>query len=298
MSHCSKFIPLILLLVVIQSLGAENKVTVEDIVKHHLDSIADPATRAAMKSRVVEGDVTYRILVSGSGSIQGKAFLVSDTDKLQMRLKINAPQFIGERFVRDGDKVDIARNYADKTRSEFGYFLDGNGLPLREGLLGGVLTTGWPLLDLNVHKGKLRYDGLKKVEGKELYAVVYQPSKSNIMEVTLFFEPETFHHVMTVYSVTEHAGLGQGRDITGDPSGPVPGSASEQMSARQQQSRYRIEERFSDFKTADGVTLPSHYDLRYQLELQSGFTKLIEWDVKTTRVLNNVSVDARNFQVQ
>ena len=43
-------------------------------------------------------------------------------------------------------------------------------------------------------------------------------------------------------------------------------------------------------------TLPSHYDLRFTEELQNGFTKSLEWDVTTTRVLNNVSLDPRNFQ--
>ena len=290
-----KFFASVLLMVSIQALAADNKITAEDILKHHLDSIADATTRAAMKSRVVEAATTYRILVSGSGSIDGKAAIVSDGDKLHMLLKINAPQYLGERFVRDGNKVDIAATYADKTRSEFGHFLEGQGLPLQEGLMGGVLTTGWPLLDLNAHKAKLHYDGMKKFDGTEFYAVSYQPKKINIMEITLFFDPATFHHVATVYTISEHAGLGQGLDVTGG--GVAPGIASEEMSARQQQTRYRIEERFSDFKTADGVTLPSHYDLRYQQELHTGFTKLVEWDITTTRVLNNVPVDARNFAI-
>jgi hypothetical protein len=62
--------------------------------------------------------------------------------------------------------------------------------------------------------------------------------------------------------------------------------------------RYRIEERFSDFQTADGLTLPTRYDVRYTLETESGFTKSVEWEVKATSIMNNISIDARSFQVQ
>ena len=89
-----------------------------------------------------------------------------------------------------------------------------------------------------------------------------------------------------------HAGLGMGRSF-----GPLPGSA-EVASARQQETRYRIEERFSNFKAYDGFTLPSHYELRFTEELQNGFTKLTLWTVEVTRVLNNISVDDHNFEIK
>ena len=282
---------------VTQTFAVENKLSAEDLLKHHLDSIGDQAARTAMKSRVVEGTSSYRILVGGSGRIDGKAVLASDGEKMQMLLKVTAQQYTGERFIRNGDRTSVAATYTDKTRSELGRFLEANDLPIREGLLGGVLTTGWSLLDLDAHKSKLHYEGLKKVDGKELQAVVYQPGKTSDLDIVLYFDPENFHHVMTVYTASVHAGLGQGYDITGDPNGPVPGSASEEASARQQQTRYRIEERFSDFKTTDGYTLPSHYDLRFQEELQNGFTKTVVWEVTTSRVLNNIPMDVRNFDI-
>ena len=62
--------------------------------------------------------------------------------------------------------------------------------------------------------------------------------------------------------------------------------------------RYRIEERFSDFKTADGLTLPNHYDVRYTIETERGFTKAIEWEVRALNIANNLPIDPRSFQVQ
>jgi hypothetical protein len=59
-----------------------------------------------------------------------------------------------------------------------------------------------------------------------------------------------------------------------------------------------LEERFSDFQTKDGLTLPTHYDLRYTAELSNGFTKNIEWEVRATDIMNNQSIDPRAFEVK
>jgi len=266
----------------------------EEVLQRHLDSIGTSEARST-KSRVMEGTATYKLLVGGSGQIEGKSVMVSEGNKLHMLLKINALKYHGEKFVRNGEKTFVAGTYDDGSRSEFGQFMRSEDFALKEGLLGGVLSTGWPLLDLGSRKAKLHYDGLKKVEGRELHAVSYQPKANTDLDITLYFEPETFRHVMTVYKASVHAGIGA-RDSIEGLTAPGIGEGREVASARQQQTRYRIEERFSDFKTADGLTLPSHYDLRYQQELQSGFTKLVEWDVTTTRVLNNVTLDPRKFE--
>ncbi len=151
----------------------EDHMTAEDVLRHYLDSIGTAPVRAAAKSRVVEGTTSYRILVGRSGQIDGKAVMVSDGRKMQLMLKINAPEYAGERFICDGEKTSVAGTYSDKHRSEFGEFLRAEDLPLREGLLGGVLSTSWSLLDLDARKGKLKYQGLKKIDGTELYAVAY-----------------------------------------------------------------------------------------------------------------------------
>jgi hypothetical protein len=150
---------------------------------------------------------------------------------------------------------------------------------LREGLLGGVLSAAWPMLDADVRKAKVNYEGEKRVENRQLQVLRYRPKKATDLISFLYFDPETFRHVMTSYELTIR-----------------PTVVSEINNARQQETRYRIEERFSEFKVVDGLTLPSHYDLRFTEELQNGFTKSLEWDITTTRVLNNVSLDPRNFQ--
>jgi hypothetical protein len=154
---------------------------------------------------------------------------------------------------------------------------------IREGLLGGVLTTAWPLLNLNQRKAKLSFDGLKKMDGQELYELRYRPHKNSDLEINLYFDPQTYRHVETTYSysVSEVLTLG-----------------GETAVARQVPNRYRLTEKFSDFKTVDGVTLPTHDNIQFSEELQNGRTTLNEWDLKGLDVSNNVPVGPRNFEVK
>lgn len=126
---------------------AEQKLTAEEILQRHLDSVGSASIRATAKSRVVEGTASYRVLTGGSGQFDGKAVMASDGNKLHMLLKINAPNYTGEQFISNGDKTSVAGTYLNHTRSEFGTFLRSEDLPLHDGLLGGVLTTAWPCLN-------------------------------------------------------------------------------------------------------------------------------------------------------
>ena len=260
---------------------ADESIKPEELLQKHLDSIGTSEARNAAKSRVLQGTAVYRLITGGSGAITGKSVMVSEADKFQLLLKVNAIKYHGEKFVRNGGKTFVYGTYDDATRSEFGSFLRSQDFPLREGLLGGVLSTGWPLLDLNSHGAKLHFDGQKKVNGVDMLAASYHPKKGSDLDVTLYFDPTTFRHVMTLYTTSRAGGIGFG---------------GEQDSARRNEARYRIEERFSDFKTVDGITLPFRYDIRYQLELQNGFTKLVEWDVTADNIQSNISLDPRNFE--
>lgn len=104
---------------------------------------------------MAEATASYRILLGANPAhYDGKAVIVSEGNKLQMPLKINAPQYTGERFKRYGDRTSIEATNVNQTRSELGTRLESDDSPIREGLIGGVLTTGWPLFDVGAHKGK------------------------------------------------------------------------------------------------------------------------------------------------
>jgi hypothetical protein len=197
-------------------------------------------------------------------------------------LKINAGSYHGEQFICDGSKTSTAATWSDKTRSEFGDFVLAEDILLKDNLFGGVWSTGWPLLDVEGRRPKLHLEGMKKIDGNELLGLRYQPRKSTDLDIVMYFDPQTYRHVMTVYSV--------------EPPRSIAGGETAQ--AMHQQKRYRLEERFSEFQTVDGLTLPTHYDLHFTLETESGATKTIEWEVRALSVNNNISIDPRSFQVK
>lgn len=255
--------------------------TPEDVLAKHLQAIGSPSARAVVKSRVVQSGATYRLLQGGSGAIDGKSVFASQGNSTNLLLKINAGGFKGEQFICDGNKTSVAGTYSDHTRSEFGTFVLSQDIILRENLLGGVWSVSWPLLDFESRKAKLHAEGMKKIDGKELIALRYQPKKTTDLDIFLYFDPQTYQHVMTVYK--------------SEPSTSVEGGETAQ--AGKSTRRYQIEERFSDFKTADGLTLPYHYDVRYTIETERGFTKAIEWEVRAVNIANNISIDPHSFEV-
>jgi hypothetical protein len=253
-----------------------------EIILKHLDSIGTEQARNATTSRAIQAFATYRILVGGSGAIDGKAQVASQGRKSDFLFRINAGTYRGEQFIFDGNHIEVVGTYSDKSRSEFGNFVLAQDVLLRENLLGGVWSTNWALLDVEGRKAKLHSEGTKRVDGKELLAVRYTPHKNTDLDIVMYFDPQTFHHVMTVYRM--------------EPSTSNVGGETAQ--AGKSTRRYRLEERFSDFKTAGGLTLPTHYDLRYTLENESGFTKSIEWELQNVQISNNISIDPRSFEVK
>lgn len=271
----------------------------DELVAQHLDSIGSSAVRGGTKSRVVQGAVEFKILVGGAGTLDGRAQMATDGKKLVFMMKLPNTEYRGEQFVFDGDKVKVAFSTAHQTRSGLGNLIFVQDAALREGLWGGTLSTAWPLLNLSERQAKLSFEGLKKIDGEDLYAVRYKPRKSSDLEITLYFDPQTYHHVQTVYTYTSAAGLvstgagssggfGPGSGATSNAgSGPVSSDNTETLAARQVPNRYRLTEKFSDFKTFDGVTLPTHYDIQFSQEVQSGKTTLSDWDLRGLSVENN-----------
>ena len=265
------------------AMAADPVTTADGLVAQHLDSIASATVRAGLKTRVVQGPVHYSLLVGGAGSIDGKATLVSEGKKLQFMVKLPNNDYRGEQFIFDGAKDSVAFSSSRLSRSAFGNFVFVQDAVVREGLVGGVLSTAWPLLNLDDRKPKLSFDGLKKIDGQEFYELRYRPHKNTDLEINLYFDPQTYRHVETSYNYRVSEGLTLG---------------GEKAAARQYPNRYRLTEKFSDFKTVDGVTLPTHYDIQFSQELQNGKTTLSDWDLKGLDVTNNMSIDPRAFEVK
>jgi hypothetical protein len=258
----------LILAAVIPCTAKEPKPTSDAIISRHLDSIGSADARAAAVSRISQGKVVFAEIIQHSLRIEGAATLLSQQRKHKCEFQFGNPQYPGEQFVFDGNRELVAM--VDQTsRSRLGNFLFLQEEVLREGLFGGVLSTAWPLLNTQNTNPNLKYEGLKKINGQQLHEISYVPKKrseSGELSIRLYFEPETYHHVLTVYTVnTLH-----GSQTISDPN----------------ETTVIVEERFGDFQPVDGLTLPRHWDIRYRVEPQN-LAQEYDWDVSLTQIGHN-----------
>lgn len=291
---------------------AEN-IKAEDIVSRHLNSIGTPEARAAIKSCVVQGSLRMHILVGGGGDVTGTWGRVSQERQSNFVMRFaTGGDWHGEQFVFDGDRTGFSTATASHTRSVFAQFVSSQDFIVKEGLLGGELSTAWALQNLDQNHAKLQSIGTKKIDGRELIGLQYFSKSSHDMQVKIYFDPQTFQHVMTVYTVEIAPNMA--KQITD--------------SVYQNQNRYTIEERFSNFQPVDGLTLPTHYQLQYTQEVQNansstpgagpagagggslgsgastpmgtllGSTRVYSWELTAEEIHHNVTLDAKNFKVK
>jgi hypothetical protein len=285
----TRVVTLIFLLICVPRLMIGAEIKSEDVIARHLDSIGTAEVRAAARSRIVQGTSRFKNLVGGGGGeLQGTSALVSDGRKAVLMIKFASSDYRGEQFVTDGDKVSVAATTSSNRRSSFGEFVHSQDQVVREGLIGGALNTSWALLNLDKNQSRLDFDGEKKVDGRPAYLLNYHSRRKDDLTVRLYFDPETYRHIMTTYSITLASGLASSNSSASDIT----------KSASQKETRYTIEERFSDFKTNEGLTLPTKYVIHFTEELQNGVTNVMEWNLTADEVSNNTPLDPRNFQVK
>jgi hypothetical protein len=288
--------------------SAKDGPSVADLVKQNLNSIGTEQARSAVKSRATEGTVSFQLENAGSGRQDGKEVFVSDGGKIVSLLKLPNPDYHGERFVSDGKKTLIAQ-VKPGVWSRLGDFVMVHNEILTEGLWGGTLSTGWALAHLDERLAKLQDRGLKTVNGRQLRRLDYSPKKHSDLEIQLYFEPDTLRHVMTLYSLTISPQMG----------------TSDIATARQQETRYRLEERFADFKSVDGLNLPERWTIEFTFEngagamanaqdltanpvngitpiaaagVGAGNSPVSHFEVTITSISNNASLDPKNFEVK
>jgi hypothetical protein len=271
------------------AVSAAKDLQVNDLVQKSLDSIGTEHARAGVKDCVAQGALHFVMITGGVGFQDGKQVLASEGDKMVLLLKLPNPIYHGERFISDGKKTSVAE-LIPGTFSHLGEFVHVHDEVLKEGLLGGTLSSNWALAHLDERHAKLHYKGLKKVNGVELHRVEYVPAKHTDLEIELYFEPETFRHVLTTYSMTISPQL----------------AASETGTAREKPAYYQMEERFGDFKQTDNLQLPGRWILRFSTDAMRdpthpGFGEqiyTIEFDARGIAISHNVALDSKNFEIK
>jgi len=256
----------------------DKKLTVEELIAHHLDSIGSAQARGSAKNRLVTGPVKLISRVGTASNIDGQAAMASSGAKLRYSMRFASPQYTGEQIAFDGSKV-LTGHLPNGQRSPLSLYLEQQSLPLRDGLLGGSLSTGWAMLRLDQLKPRLDYKGSKKIDGKQLHEVTYRAVKgSPDLKVSLFFDAANFQHVRTEYEFKVPARLGAGPN----------------ESTRFQEDYYKLTEDFDDFRAVDGLMIPRKYKIQLQLQTSTG-SNLFDWNVAIEQVLHNQALDDQIF---
>ena len=260
--------------------AAQEKLTAQDVVARHLESIGPAPARAAVKSRTARGTAVFDVVLgTPAGHAEGDALLVSLDRRLSFIMRYPGTVYPDEQFVFDGKAVQVAVANRRMERSYIGDFFYRHNVLITEGLFGGTLRTSWPLLDVAGRQPRLKYEGLKKIDGRELHDLTYRPKKGDDQDLTihLYFDPETFRHVRTVYTFNVEQ---QMQHLAEQQRGRVRSTAP-----TREDTRYRVEETFSDFRTVDGLTLPGRWKLTYTAE--GGATISTAWEFAFGPVAHN-----------
>ena len=252
----------------------------DDLIAKHLNSIGTAEARAALKSLAIQGTLRFKILVGGAGEAVGSWGRVSEQRKSNFVMRFGTGNWRGEQFIYDGNKTTYAAATVTHEYTTFAKFVSGHDFIVKDGILGGVLSTAWALENLDPNRLKLHSIGHKKINGHELEGIECFSKGGTDMTVKMYFDPD-HRHVMTIYSVEN-----------------VPRNVDNGInrSAQQQQLRYTIEERFSEFQPYEAIVLPHHYDLQYTEELQNGSTRIYDWEMTADNIHSNVQLDLSNFE--
>jgi hypothetical protein len=256
------------------------KMKPEELVAKHLEAIGAAEARSPAISRVLIGNSKFSYRTRSRGSAEGNAVIASQDGKFLIGMAFPTDVYPHERIGFDGESITTGFINPNE-RTTLGNFLLTQNVGVKEGLMGGVLSTGWPLLDLPGKNPKLDYSGIKKVNGKELHQLRYRPRKGSDFDIKLYFDAATFEHVRTEYERVVSSRMGSNPDA----------------SSSQLQTRYRMVEEFSDFKAEGNLRLPHSYTLQLTIEGQ-GTTSQFEWAMALTQFQFNQKIPEDSFNVE
>ncbi len=261
--------------------GKEEKIKPEELVAKHLASIGPAEALAAVRNRTVTGTARLTFRLGGHGQLNGPASMVSEGRKLYIGMMFPALEYRSDQFTFDGRGVEVSQ-LAPGRRSQIGMIVYQNDFFLKEGLLGGAMTTAWALLDVAGRQPKINYAGLRKMEGRQLHELRYRARKgAGDFQVALFFEPETYRHLYSTYRLVI----------------PETMASRPEASAGQQRTVVNLREEFSDFAAVDGLILPRSYKLILTIEGQGG-SSITEWDLHADRILHSQALEPSAFALR
>jgi hypothetical protein len=257
--------------------GIAQKLKAEDVVAKHLDSIGTAEARAAVKSRVMQGTVLATVRIGGGGQLKGGAVMASQGRMSLIGLVFGTEDYGNEKMAFNGTKLTLGE-LRPGTRTRFGGFVLTHDILFTEGLIGGTLSSAWPLFDLANRNPKIRYAGTKKLDGRQTHVLEYEPRSGGNLDIKMYFDAETFQHVRTEYQQEFSA----------------PTVSRPEIAAGQQGTRLKFTEDFSDYRKEGVLVLPHTYKM--QLTFESERNPLLQdWVVSLSQFLFNKQLDPKQF---
>jgi hypothetical protein len=254
-----------------------DRVTAEEVLAKHLESIGSTQNRRAVKTRIISGTSFVIFRTAPTGQASGKAVLASDGSKSLIGMSFYSPVYPREQFSFDGSSY-ISAFVTPGVRSSLGSFLMINDFIFKHGLMGGTLSSAWPLLDISAQKAKLEYAGLKRVKDQSVHELKFLPRGGSDCQVSIFLDEKTYEHVRTEYSRVLSAQIGD----------------RSYSNVTTRESRFKLVEEFSNFKVEGGLNLPHAYRFEFSADTQSG-TFLAEWTATLTQFIFNDPIDPAAF---
>ncbi len=251
------------------------KMKPEEILAKHLEAIGTADARSAVKNMIAVGEVTAKLISKKNVPVKGRIVMASAGAKNFIGMSLNSSTYPLEKFSYNGDKSNIAF-ISPGSRSVLGNFLQSNKELIENGVFGGVLSNSWSLLNLDKNKIKISFDGTKKIDGKDSYAVSY--GAKGDLDIVMYFDKATFQHLRTEYKRTTSAGIG----------------SRPEQSTGYNETRLKITEDFSDFRAEKKLVLPHKYQINYSLTGQNQ-TIETEWVFNLTEFAVNQKLDDKTF---
>lgn len=258
--------------------NTSEKIKVEEVVARHLASIGTPEALSSAKTRVLMGEVKAQLkLTNVPVDISGPAQFASTGDKFMLAMIFNSNNYPHEKLGYDGEKLTLG-TLTSGGRTPLGNFLLSQEVIFKQGLMGGVLSSAWPLLSFDPQKPNLSYSGTEKLNGRPAHKLKFRNSGN--LQISLFFDAETFQHFRTQYEYVIPARQG----------------ATPELSASQRDSRYKLVEEFSDFQPTNNLVLPHRYTIKLTIELPEK-TQMMEWAITFQQFAFNLAIEPQVFNL-
>ena len=267
------------LLLAASAKSSAQKLKPEDVVTRHLESIGSAKERGAIKTRIISGTSQVVFHTTPIGQAVGRAVLASEGIKNLIGMSFPSPVYPREELGFNGNSF-IAAYSTPGNRSSLGSFLMTHDLIFKQGLMGGTLSSAWPLLDLTARGAQLEYAGTRKMDNRTLHELKYMPHKGSDLKISLFFDQQDFQHVRTEYERVIAASTSDRSYVAGVT----------------RETRYKMVEEFSEFRKEGGLNLPHSYKIKLTIDSPSG-TFLADWTISLTQFAFNQPIDPDSFSI-